>query len=123
MGCLVLMVLFGELALLLANLHTRRRAESLLALLRPLKVGTSTLQDIQPILATYKVTNIGPSSTCPSAEENYDVNISNGTIGRLVFEHPTLLKIGARPVHVEAVLHFTGGHLCEFRYSVSAFVA
>jgi hypothetical protein len=57
-GALLLVVLVGELVLFVVNLHTRRRAESLIAELRMLRVDVSTLQDAQPILTRYKAINV-----------------------------------------------------------------
>jgi hypothetical protein len=118
-GALLAIVLFAEVALLLVNLRTRHRAESLLASLRMLKLGQSTFEDVQPMLAAYKAQRIRSSSNCPSADSAYGIVIANHVINRIEFDHPQLLRLGLRPVGVSATLSFVGARLCEFRYEVS----
>ena len=109
-----------QVALFAANLRTRRRGESLLVSLRKLHVGTSTLEDAQPILVTYNAEKIPPSSDCASGDAAFGILVSNDTINRFGERHPILLKAGVRPWGVTATLTFKGGRLCEFRYSPSA---
>lgn len=52
-GAMLALILVAQLTLFVANLKTRRKAESLLASLRTLEVGTSTFDDVQPILVAF----------------------------------------------------------------------
>jgi hypothetical protein len=119
-GTMLVIVLLAELTLFVANVRTRRQAESLLASLRALKLGTSTLQDAQQILVTYRAGKIPPSSNCPKADTAYGILIWNHVIYNLALNHPVLLRVGLRPVSVSAALSFVGGRLCEFRYGPGA---
>jgi len=121
-GLLLLVAVFGELALYLLNLGTRRRAESLIAELQPLKVGVSTLQDAKAILTRYRATQM-PGTNCASNGTGYGIVISNETINRLVLNHPALLRLGIRPVGFSAALTFADDHLCQLIYSTSAVIA
>jgi hypothetical protein len=53
-----------------ANLKTRRKAESLLASLRALKVGASTFDDVQPILVAFNAKKM-PHGNCSRPAVGY----------------------------------------------------
>ena len=122
-GTIFGIILLAQLTLFLANLRTRDRAESLLTTVRRFKLDTSTLKDLQPILYAYHAQKISPSSNCPSADASYGVVISNAIINRIGQSHPTLLRVGVRPVSTTLALSFTRGRLCEFRFSESALIS
>lgn len=122
-GTIFTSVILLELMLFGLSLRTRRRAESLLATTRTLKLGTSTFADLTPILNAENAEKIGPSSTCPSADAAYGIRISNSTINRIGLSYPALLRVGVRPVSATLSLSFTGGRLCEFRFATSSVVS
>jgi len=117
---LVALLTLSQLTLLAANFHTRRRAERLLSSLRTLKVGSSTINDVQTILAGYNPEKIPIDSGCPSGEVAYGVRVSNDFISKIGGNHPILLRAGIRPWGVSAALSFKDGRLCDLHYSTSA---
>jgi hypothetical protein len=119
-AAMIVVVLLSELFLFVANLHARRRAEKLLSAMRALKVGLSTIQDVQPILSAYKADKIPLSSSCPLGDVAYGLRVSNDAINSFAENHPALLKMGVTPWGTSAVLSFRGGRLCDFHYSTSA---
>src|SRR6266849_6052548 len=116
-------VLFAQLAVLVANLRTRRKAESLLTSLRILRIGESRLDDLQPVLRTYRASTIPVSSNCPAADVAYGILVTNETMDTLGLNHPLLLRVGVKPVSATAALSFVSGRLCEFRYSTASLLA
>jgi hypothetical protein len=104
-----------------ANLRTRRKAEALLASMRTLEIGKTTIQDAQHILTSYKADKTRTNCSVPGI--GYSILLSNGVFGRLGLEHPSLLRMGVRPLGVAATMSFAGERLCEFRYLPSATLA
>jgi hypothetical protein len=121
-GAMLTLILVAQLTLFVANLKTRRKAESLLASLRTLKVGTSTLDDAQPILVAFNAAKM-PHGNCSRPAIGYGIHIGNKTISYLGVNHSWLLRAGLRPWGVSATLSFADGHLCEFTYTASALLA
>jgi len=117
---LLAVVLLSQLSLFVAYFRTRQKAESLLASLRKAEVGTTTSEEMQPLLAAYEAEKIPPSGGCASGEVAYGILVSNHTIDYLGTTHPFLLNVGVRPLSATAVLSFAGGRLCDFSYSTAA---
>jgi hypothetical protein len=120
LGAAFAIVLTAQATLYVANQYTRRRAQVLLASLIKLKLGRSTLEEVQPLLAAYKAEKVPVGSSCPSGDIAYGIRVANDTINRLGENHLQLLRAGVRPWGVTAVLSFKGGRLCDFRYSTFA---
>jgi hypothetical protein len=116
---MLVIIMLAQIILFVANFRTRRHAESLLNSLHELKVGTSTFEDVQPILVAYRAGKIPLSSNCATGDVAYGIRISNDTIDALGTNYPLLLKAGVRPVGATAALSFKNGRLCEFRYAPS----
>jgi hypothetical protein len=121
-AAMLALILVAQLTLFVANLETRRKAESLLASLRTLKVGTSTLDDAQPILVAFNAEKM-PHGNCSRPAVGYGIHLGNKTISYLGVNHTWLLRAGLRPWGVSATLSFADGHLCEFTYTSSALLA
>jgi hypothetical protein len=118
LAAVVLVAIAGtEAALFAATLRTRRRAESLVASLRRLRVGTSTFQDVQPLLIAYGAAKL-THSNCAGGDDGYGIQVMNSTINRLGLSHPMLLNLGVRPWGATAALSFKAGHLCEYRFDL-----
>jgi hypothetical protein len=122
LGLLCVVVIF-EAALLSANFHTRRRAQALLASFRSLKIGASTVEEIEPILTSYNAQR-GTTANCYSLNaESYSIWVTNATVDHLGYTFPMLLRLGVRPVSFTAMLSFADGRLCQARYSSTALVS
>lgn len=121
-GAMLALILVAQLTLFVANFETRRKAESLLASLRTLKVGTSTLDDAQPTLVAFNAEKM-PHGNCSRPAVGYGIHLGNKTISYLGVNHTWLLRAGLRPWGVSATLSFTDGHLCEFTYTSSVLLA
>jgi hypothetical protein len=121
-GMMLIAILIAQLALLAANFRTRRRAESLLSSLQKLKLGTSTFEDVQPLIVNYKAYTNPLGSACPSGDAAYGISISNNTIDALGW-NSLLRDVGVRPVGADATLSFKNGRLCSFVYSPRALLS
>lgn len=117
----VFLVVAMRTALLVANLRTQQRSESLLASLLQLQVGTTQLSDAKPLLESYGAKEL-PRGNCFEPSIGYGILESNKFIDSLGTQHPFLLKLGLRPVGTTATLSFAGGRLCQYKYSASALI-
>ena len=122
-AAMLVIFLLMQLILFEANMRTRRRAESLLLSMKKLKVGTTTIADVQPLLSSFNATKFSWRSNCPSGDSDYDISVTNALIDRLGDYHPVLLRAGIRPGGVGAVLSFKGDRLCGFSYSVGTLLS
>ena len=96
-AAMLVIFLLMQLILFEANMRTRRRAESLLLSMKKLKVGTTTIADVQPLLSSFNATKFSWRSNCPSGDSDYDISVTNALIDRLGDYHPVLLRAGIRP--------------------------
>ena len=85
-------------------------------------MGTSTLEDAQPILEGYKAKKMFRGN-CTRPSVGYGVYVGNNAISYLGLNYPLLLRAGVRPWGVSATLSFADGHLCGFTYSSSSLLA
>jgi hypothetical protein len=114
-GLLALMslVILSMLVLFLANLRARHKAESFLQSVRGLRVGKSTLADIQPVLKAYggSIQKGVSSSACPDV--SYSVGVGSNLVYRLASAYPSLQKAGFRPWGVSAGFLLKDNRLCD----------
>lgn len=115
----VFLAALSQLAVAVSNHRTKRRAESLLNSMRALKLGQSTMQEVQPILQSFNAQESGYDSGCPTADAAYSIRISNDAIGYLGLHVPVLRRAGIRPWGVVALLTVARGRLCSFLYGAA----
>jgi hypothetical protein len=107
-------VLFG------INLHGRFQAESLVAAVHSMQVGTSTLEEVRPMMARYR-THVASSFVAKqyAADTGFYVGLGNKYIARMGERFYFLRYVGLAPWGAGAEIYFRNERICELRLSVS----
>ena len=118
--CLTLVfVLLAWTFLFGSSVRERRQAEALLAAFQSMKTGSTTLNEVQPILAAYSVSNLaGPSCGGHPASKGYSISLADKKLFALETRLPFLRFLGLSPWGAGADLFFNEGKLCHLRFSV-----
>jgi hypothetical protein len=100
------------------NLHERFQAESLVAAVRSMQVGTSTLEEIRPMLARYR-THVAPPFIANqySVDIGFYVGLGNQYIARMGDRFYFVRYVGLAPWGAGAEIYFKNDRICELRLS------
>lgn len=106
-------ILFG------VDLHSRFQAQSLVAAVRSMQVGSITLEETRPLLERYHASALPVSLTGQyEADTGFYVSVSHENIQRLSERFYFLRYAGLAFWGAGAEMHFRNGRLCELRLSV-----
>jgi len=84
-----------------------------------MKPGSTTLNEVQPILATYPASNLeGPSCGGHPASKGYSISLADKKLFAIETRLPLLRFLGLAPWRASADLFFNDGKLCHLRLSV-----
>jgi hypothetical protein len=101
--------------LFVANFHARKRAESFIDSVRGLRVGQSTMADIQPILTQYGGRHeVGVQTSSCKAETSYSVALGSDLINKLASTYPGIRVVGLRAWGVSGAFYTRENRLCDF---------
>jgi hypothetical protein len=116
---LIVILLASEALVVGVELRNRARAKKLLEDVSTLRVGTSTIQDVQTFIGGYDQTGtVGPSSSCQTADSTSSVRVSNDTLNEIL-RRPILRTIfPSRPWGASAVFEFSNGKVCDVSYNL-----
>jgi hypothetical protein len=103
-------------AIWLMDVHTERRAESLLRDVSALQVGTSTMRQVEPILRNYSRAKIAGSWPCRSADRFYSVQVANDAVSWIRRGFPAVQSPLVRPYGAVAVILLSRGVVCYVKY-------
>lgn len=106
-------ILFG------VNLHSRFQAQSLVAAVRSMQVGSTTLEETRPLLERYRASTLPGSLTGQyGADTGFYVSVGHENIERLTERFYFLRYVGLAFWGAGAEMYFRNGRLCELRFSV-----
>jgi hypothetical protein len=101
------------------NLRRRFRAQSVVMALRSMQVGSTTLEEAQPILARYAAGTLPASFTSAySADYGFWIGESNPIPDRLTDRFYFLRYLGLALWESDTEMYFRNGRLCLLRFSV-----
>ncbi len=103
-------------AIWLTDVHTKRRAESLLGDVGALQVGISTMRQVEPILRGYPGAEVSGSWPCRSADRFYSVRVANDTVNWIGRRLPLGRGQLVRPYGAVAVVLLSRGTVCYVQY-------
>ncbi len=105
-------ILFG------VNLHRRLQAQSVVAALRTMQVGSTTLEEARPILARYHAATLPASFTNQySADYGFWIAEANPIPDRLTDRFYFLRYLGLGLWESYTEIYFRNGRLCLLRFS------
>jgi hypothetical protein len=106
-------ILFG------INLRARFQAQSLVAAVRSMQVGSTTLEETRPLLQRYHASPLAAASTNQySADTGFDINVTPENIERLAERFYFLRPVGLTFWGAGAEIYFRNGRFSELRFSV-----
>jgi hypothetical protein len=117
----VTVCVIGWLYLFAGSVRESQRARSFLNEIRPLKVGSTTLEEARPLLARYAAENLPPSDLsgiCPVADTGYVIQFRAKLTLPFAMRFPFLRYVGLVPWGAASDIYFQNGRLCALRYSV-----
>jgi hypothetical protein len=115
----VLAATLAEIGMFIANVRTRRKAETLLFAIRQLRLGESTLSSTQKLRIDYGASiNDNAAITGSAPEQLYTITLSNGTLSAASFTFPRLWRLGLKPWAVRVELRYREEKLVFLRYLV-----
>ena len=104
-------ILFG------INLHARFQAQSLVAAVRSMQVGSTTLEESRPLLERQRASTLPASLTGQyMADTGFYIRVGHENWLRERFYF--LRYVGLAPWGAGAEIYFRDGRLCELRFSV-----
>ena len=106
-------ILFG------VNLHARFQAQSLVAAMRSMQVGSTTLEEIRPLLERYRASTLPASFTGQYlADAGFYIGLGHENIERLRERFYFFRYVGLAFWGAGGEMYFRNGRLCELRFSV-----
>jgi hypothetical protein len=117
-AALLAIPVLGAIGIYGINLASRRNEEAVLRKVATLRIGTTTLQDCQPILDAYAPIVKSPVVTGTQTEQLYVISVFNHLLNRAV-GHPLLWSLGLRPSAATVKLRFNDEKLTYLNYTVN----
>lgn len=106
-------ILFG------GNLHARFQADSLVAAVRSMQVGSTTLEETRPLLERYRASTLPASFTGQyEADKGFYVRVGHENMERLAERFYFWRYVGLAFWGAGAEMYFRNGRLRELRFSV-----